>query len=299
MALQSVGVTTSGLSFGGSGLGLDPAELIAHNSTSLGVDVRRLAADLIHVPADRRASVLQSLCGQLSPIQQGQLLKVLGEPASSAKGAGQTAHIATAALTAADVDKLARSLVRAGGTGTKQDVELVVAELKKLPASALQTLQAGKVAVLACRDSVTDHATDLKGVQPRGWPPGKTWDSVSGAYLPGRNAVVIAVVGHGTKAGAHVSQTGEGHGSANLVVHEAAHAINKHVGADRNASSKDFTAARTKDLAALPAYELQKGVAGLSETFAESAARYYGGSYGSVKTSNLDAYWRAHPLGAK
>src|SRR5262249_23172847 len=51
--------------------------------------------------------------------------------------------------------------------------------------------------VIACRGSVTDYRTDLKGVQPRGWPPGSTWDKVPGSNTPDKNEVVIAVIGHG------------------------------------------------------------------------------------------------------
>lgn len=53
------------------------------------------------------------------------------------------------------------------------------------------------------------------------------------------------------------------------------------------------------DTAALPAYETQPGAAGRSETYAESAARYYGGSHVTIKTPALDAYWRDNPLGGR
>lgn len=208
----------------------------------------------------------------------------------------RTALLATA-RTEARQDTLIRHILRAGGSGTQADVDAVAAELRKLPVSALEALDAGHVGIVACRGSVTDYAADLRGVGPRGWPPGATWDSVPGAFLADRDTVVIATRGHGTPAGVHVPFTGDGHGSVNLVVHETTHAIDQHGGAATNSHGAAFTAARQADLAALPAYERQPGVAGPSETYAESAARYYGGTHGPVATPALDAYWAAHPLG--
>ncbi|QYE37141.1 PAAR domain-containing protein (plasmid) [Polymorphobacter sp. PAMC 29334] len=194
---------------------------------------------------------------------------------------------------------LAIALVQAGGSGDQTDVALVVAELAKLPAAALQILRDNGVKVIAARNSVTDYATELKGVHPRGWPPGATWDNVPGAYMHDRNAVVIATTGYGTPAGPHVPVTGEGHGSANMTVHETTHAVDAFAGPQRNSSSSDFTAARNSDLSGLSAYEQQAGAGGPSETYAESSARVYGGQHGPTQQPALDAYWRSHPLGGK
>lgn len=196
-------------------------------------------------------------------------------------------------------ETIARRIVQAGGTGTQADVDLVVAEVAKMPLAALQQLESAGTKIVACRDSVTDYATSLKGVQPRGWPPGATWDQVPGAYMPSSNEVVIATRGHGTPAGARVPATGEGHGSVNLVIHEVAHAIDATAPASRNSASTTFNDARTKDIAALSSYETQPGTAGQSESYAESAARYYGGSGGTSKTPALDEYWRNNPLGGR
>lgn len=203
--------------------------------------------------------------------------------------------LAAAAASVNERINLARQVVRAGGSGTQADVDLVVAQVARMPMSALRNLVANGTTVIACRNSVTDYATELAGVQPRGWPPGATWDSVPGAARG--NEVIIAVIGHGTTEGAHVPLTGEGHGSANLVIHEVAHAIDHNQTATRDSSSVDFTTARTADIAVLSAYQRQSGAAGLSETYAESAARYYGGHDGTVSTPALDTYWRNNPLG--
>ncbi|UVO49520.1 hypothetical protein M0208_02955 [Sphingomonas sp. SUN019] len=161
-------------------------------------------------------------------------------------------------------ERLARKLVEAGGTGDQADVDLVVAELSKMPVTAPRQMDAAGTKVVACQDSVTDYAADLKGVQQRGR-----------------------------------AATGEGHGSANLVIHESAHAVDAMVSGSLNSASPAFNAARKADIGALPSYETQPGAAGQSESYAESAARYYGGSHGSINTPALDAYWRDNPLGGR
>ena len=167
---------------------------------------------------------------------------------------------------------VARRLVRPGGSGTQEDVDAVVAQLEKMPLAELEQMERNGTKVVACRGSVTDHRTDLQGVQPRGWPPGKTWDDVPGAFVPDRNEVVIA-----TRAAADGSReippTGSSHGSANLVLHEAGHAMD-HVGGEVSENDAAFKAAYEADQAAMPEYLRQPGEAGRSEAYAESHALY-------------------------
>lgn len=80
----------------------------------------------------------------------------------------------------------------------------------------LKELRDKGVEVIACRDNVTDHRTHLKGVQPRGWPAGKTWENVPGGQSG--NEVVVATTGTDSKR--RVPVRGEGHGSINLTLHE-------------------------------------------------------------------------------
>jgi hypothetical protein len=188
---------------------------------------------------------------------------------------------------------LATSLVSPGGSGTAEDAKLVAQSLAKLPKSSLEQMQKNGTKVIACRGSVTDYRTDLKGVQPRGWPPGATWDKVPGANTPDKNEVVIAVIGHGTPAGPHVPKTGEGHGCANLVVHEASHSIDLNGGGPSPSQSDDFTKARDADMNKLSDYEKQAGEAGRQETYAESAARHAEGK--DQDTPHLKKYWDDHP----
>lgn len=202
---------------------------------------------------------------------------------------GGTTEVSTLAMS--------RSLIVITGSADAHDGELVAEEMAALPPHMLQVVIDGGGVVAVCRGSVTDHRTDLRGVQPRGWDPGQTWDIVPGLNSPTRNEVVIATVGHGTPEGAHVPRAGEGHGSANLVLHEVGHNIDANAPADQNSSSADFTAARTPDVAGLSAYEQQAGTAGLEETYAESIARYYGGdATDAVDHPNLNSHWDSDPM---
>ncbi|WP_328590668.1 anthrax toxin lethal factor-related metalloendopeptidase [Kosakonia quasisacchari] len=74
----------------------------------------------------------------------------------------------------------------------------------------------------------------LKGVTPRGWPEGVTWDTVPG----------LGALGQGADASIHPDETivavsrneqgawslAEGHRSTNLVLHEYAHALDRSFG---------------------------------------------------------------------
>jgi hypothetical protein len=189
---------------------------------------------------------------------------------------------------------LARALTEKGGKGTDADKELVAKELAKLPKSTLEQMKAQGTKVVACQGSVTDYDTSLKGKQPGGWPDGSTWDSVPGMYDPNTNKVVVATIGQNDPGGAHVPITGEGHGSANLTVHEAMHGVDAGAGGAARSTGTTFGTARGQDVGSLGEYETQAGAAGPSETWAESSARYYGGGGG---TTGLDNYWKNNPVG--
>ncbi len=201
------------------------------------------------------------------------------EPAPPGGGAGATPAPAAAAAGGP------MPAITAHGTADASDVALVRAEMNKMPAQYRQQLKDGGVEVKVVRNSITEYYTDLKGVKPRGWPPGTSWDSVPGVARG--KEVIIATRGHATALGAQVPLAGNGHGSQNLVLHETAHAIQTLKGA-----SPEFLAARTADLAALDPYQLQAGAAGVSETFAESFANVFGGNSNYPTTHpHLYDYW--------
>lgn len=188
------------------------------------------------------------------------------------------------------------SLLIAGGTGTAADLAAVRAEVARLSASILAFFASKSVRIVACRGSVTDFETSLRGKRPRSWPPGATWDTVPGTYLQERKRVVVATVDSGGRRVVPVS--GQGHGSFNLAVHEAMHGHDIESGR-RLTKSKKFKAARKADSGRLPEYLLQKGNAGLEETFAESAARHFGGDPALARDwPALAAWWAADPAAA-
>jgi hypothetical protein len=185
--------------------------------------------------------------------------------------------------------ELANSLVSAAGSGDAADAALVAARLAVFPVAVLARLQQNRTRVRACRNSITDHLVSLRGVQPRGWPPGSTWDSVPGIFNPASNEVVIAIVGHDTPAGPHVPLSGEGEGSADLVVHETGHGLDMGGGSPFLSAGATFIAARNADLNQLTQYELQPTPAGEEETFAESGARFFISQDSMMP--NLHAFW--------
>ena len=88
----------------------------------------------------------------------------------------------------------ARLLVVPGGSATREDFEAVARDAALLPAFVIRRFEKKKMRIIACRGSVTDFEKDLRGVTPRGWPAGKTWDNVPGAYFPDKKRVVIATI---------------------------------------------------------------------------------------------------------
>ncbi|MCB9543294.1 MAG: hypothetical protein H6703_12720 [Myxococcales bacterium] len=186
---------------------------------------------------------------------------------------------------------LALTLIDAAGSASDGDRAVVAAEMAKMPTSALEVLRDEGTRVKVCHNSVTEVREDLRGVRPRGWPPGMTWDTVPGLYDPGRNWVIIAL------RGGAVPARGDGHGAHNLVIHEVGHAV------DHDTSGSDqpeFIAARDADLATLSGYESQAGSAGREESYGESMARYHGGDAGDAAAHpNLHRFWAADPIDAQ
>ena len=98
----------------------------------------------------------------------------------------------------------------------------------------------------------------LRGVKPRGWPEGKTWDIVAGSYSPRKNQVVVS----------HKLGNLGGSTSDSVMMHEVGHAVGYQLGYDTHPK---FAAAYQKALAtkSLNPYLRQPGAAGQEEFFAE------------------------------
>jgi uncharacterized Zn-binding protein involved in type VI secretion len=269
-------------------IGMMPAARVGDMATCVGPpDVIALGSFTVMI-GGMNAARMGDMTAHGGVIVTGFPTVMIGGPAVVASGP------AGAALSLA----LARALVAPGGSGDAADAELVAQELAKFPPSILMAMMRANTRFVACRGSVTDYRTALRGVQPRGWPTGSTWDSVPGAYMPDTNEVVIATTGHGTPGGAHVPATGEGHGSANLVLHEGAHGLDHGDGTTApRSSSAAFTTARTNDAATLSPYESQAGAAGQEESYAESAARHFSGDPNDAANHpNLNSYWASNPV---
>ncbi|HEY3446779.1 MAG TPA: hypothetical protein VGK67_10470 [Myxococcales bacterium] len=227
------------------------------------------------------------------------------QPLGKALGERSDVEPATTPGPAAN-QSLAAKLTVAGGSADQTDVELVAAQLATLPAGALKKMQAAHLKVIAARGSVTDVCTELKGVQPRGWPPGATWDQVPGLYDPSRKAVIIATV-ETEGGGRAVPPKGQLHGAYSLVLHETGHGLDFRKALDKKGSNNSpFQTAYQADRASLESngetYLLQPGAAGQEEAYAESFARYFAGDPQLAKVMpNLQGYWQevAGKLGGK
>lgn len=216
--------------------------------------------------------------GAETPAAGGQAPAAGGEaPSDPAAGGAAPAEGASGPSAVGGSDDLearraaARRLVRAGGSATQEDVDAVVGELEKMPLAQLEQMERNGTRVVAARGSVTDARTDLRGVQPRGWPPGKTWDQVPGAFMPDTNEVVVATQA-GPNGSRQVPPTGSNHGSANLVLHEAGHSLDFRGG--KPSDSAEFQRAYEADRDAMPPYLQQQGNAGREEAYAETFALY-------------------------
>lgn len=285
--------------------------MLAINKAGTGVNLNQISLDPPSLAASKITTKQQ--LNSLVPIQAS-----LSERSSKTAELAQTSAQIKEKVTTAFAQQTARSgvnsvqnnsaeptaqalrLVDVRGTANEADKRLVAAELSKLQPDILQRLENNKTRVVVCRNSVTEVLTELKNVKPRGWPAGKSWDTVPGLFHPQTNRVIVATRGHNTPEGAHVPKSGDGHGSFNLVIHETMHGLDYRSTPAKLSTSLNFTKARNADLATLDPYEKQSGNAGPEEAFAESAARYYGGdSTDAIRHPKLHGYWAANPLDAK
>ncbi|MEU3162908.1 phage minor capsid protein [Streptosporangium sp. NPDC006930] len=107
--------------------------------------------------------------------------------------------------------------------------------------------------------AIPDFMPELRGVQPRGWAPGKTWDAVTGAYDPKSRRVMVG--------------SGHGHGSTSVCLHETGHALDHALG--RAASSPEWRSLHADAVShGVSPYYAQAGEAGRQEMWAEAFAAW-------------------------
>lgn len=152
--------------------------------------------------------------------------------------------------------------------------------LSRLSPQVRQALADAKVEFVTARNSVVEAMPHLAGVQPRGWPAGRTWEHVSGIHssTATTSKVVVSEFHKNVDFGVMVPSMRGGR----VALHEAGHAYDHAKG--WISEGKRFSEAHAKDVAALSAnargmhgYFLQSGAAGKHETFAELFNQAHGG----------------------
>jgi hypothetical protein len=123
---------------------------------------------------------------------------------------------------------IGRKIVQTDRSATSADSDAMAQHLgSTMSLSQLQKLQSTGLHVIVVRGSVTADRTDLKGVQPRGYPPGKTWDTSSGALT--RNNEPLVATHTGPRGEREVPGPAQS-SSADVTLHEIGHAINRRDG---------------------------------------------------------------------
>ena len=107
------------------------------------------------------------------------------------------------------------------------EVKKLVSQLNVYPTNILTSLKNEGLKEIEIANLTTPFMAgneDLKGVQPRNWPQGSTWEEVPGAYNPNNKTVV---------AGAAAK-----HGSEALLIHETGHAVGDLLGFNNSSEVK-------------------------------------------------------------
>lgn len=130
---------------------------------------------------------------------------------------------------------------------------------------------------IASADYMSTQDLSLRGVRPRGWPKGTTWDHAGGGYWDSDKRIVVTeyVAEMGRRGELKGSRVGLGR-KANVFFHELGHGIDDALGevsarsAFMEAYRKDAKKIRAKRRARRYSYFLQKGRAGRREIFAQA-----------------------------
>lgn len=163
------------------------------------------------------------------------------------------------------------------GDVSKSFQSLVESTINKMPPGVLRKLKEFGAEFKAGR-RVTEIEPTLKGVHPRGWPPGSTWDSTDGFAMGKVVAVAEQYRPIGSRAFINANR------ADGVLAHETGHAFDRAMA--HESMSMKFLKAYKADAAPLRAaikrgesgarrlsYYLQSGNAGPSEAFAEVFAQ--------------------------
>lgn len=155
------------------------------------------------------------------------------------------------------------------GTGGDFQTQIAVA-FTSIPSRALKTMADNGIKIRA-GSKLTDLRPELKGVHPRGWPAGTTWDSADGAF--NRSAKEVLVTELYRPVGSKEFEPSRR--VRGVALHESGHAYDMALGAPSETSNA-YASAYKDDAKSIPKsekrylkYWLQKGKAGRNETFAE------------------------------
>jgi hypothetical protein len=163
-----------------------------------------------------------------------------------------------------DDDEIIKSLIELPASSyNKQDAESMISRIEQFQPDILARLVQNGVKIRLITGKLTDEPEykELKGVTPRGWEgTGKTWDDIPGV---GGNPVILRI---------GFSESGKGHGSLNLELHETSHAIDIHIFNNISQSDK-FTQLFNKESKQLfPANSYMDSYS--EEYFAESSCMF-------------------------
>lgn len=155
------------------------------------------------------------------------------------------------------------------------------AALSALPDAAKRALGSFGARVDIGR-TLTGTRPDLKGVHPRGWPDGFTWDNSEGCASPPASPTGVWVAERLRDPFAKGKPWVTSRRAAHVMRHELGHVIDyAHGGASHSPGfmqAYDADRARVhKDLLLVNPYFLQEGEAGREETFAEQVASVVSG----------------------
>lgn len=139
---------------------------------------------------------------------------------------------------------------------------------------------------------VTEAAPQLRGIRPRGWPEGMTWENTEAVHLPEDRLLILAEKRR-TRRGVVVSS----HRIEGTVRHELGHAFDLMVGGLNHFHSSDIRFVQAWQLDASQvsvndreplAYYLQANAPGRQEVFAEVFAVALGGGSDSPNRRRLE-----------